>query len=107
MQRFRFTIRTVMPSERPLFRMAFLAALLVAAFCGTKSLAQSGGGYDLSWNSIDGRGETSTGGGYSLTGVIGQPDAGTLTGGAYTLQGGFLAVTIAPNNAAMFWQIYD
>jgi len=51
--------------------------------------AQSGGGYDLTWNTIDGGGGTSTGGVYSLSGTIGQPDAGTLTGGTYTLNGGF------------------
>jgi len=51
--------------------------------------AQSGGGYDLTWNTIDGGGGTSTGGAYTLSGTIGQPDAGTLSGGAYTLNGGF------------------
>jgi len=54
------------------------------------ALAQSGGGYDLSWNTVDGGGATfSTGGGYALGGTVGQPDAGTLTGGGYTLVGGF------------------
>lgn len=53
------------------------------------SRAQSGGSYDLTWNSIDGGGGTSVGGGYSLSGTIGQPDAGTMSGGAYTLNGGF------------------
>ena len=53
-------------------------------------LAQTGGGYDLTWSTIDGGGETfSTGGGYSLGGTMGQPDAGLLTGGEYTLGGGF------------------
>ena len=51
--------------------------------------AQTGGGYDLSWNTIDGGGGTSSGGAYTLSGTIGQPDAGTLTGGSYTLNGGF------------------
>jgi hypothetical protein len=52
--------------------------------------AQTGGGYDLTWSSIDGGGGVSTGGGYSLTGAIGQPDAGLqMTGGGYTLNGGF------------------
>jgi hypothetical protein len=53
--------------------------------------AQSGGGYDLTWNSIDGGGYMfSTGGGYSLGGTMGQPDAGaTLSGGIYALAGGF------------------
>ncbi|HQV29302.1 MAG TPA: hypothetical protein PKZ61_14505 [Thermoflexales bacterium] len=54
--------------------------------------AQTGGGYDLTWNSIDGGGATfSTGGGYSLGGTIGQADAGAASGGAYALSGGFWA----------------
>ena len=53
-------------------------------------LAQSGGDYDLTWNTVDSGGGTfSTGGDYSLGGTIGQPDAGVLTGGDYTLGGGF------------------
>ncbi len=52
--------------------------------------AQSGGGYDLTWNSIDGGGAMfSIGGAYSLGGTIGQFDAGTMSGGSYTLKGGF------------------
>lgn len=54
------------------------------------ALAQSGGGYDLTWNTVDGGGYTSsTGGDYGLGGTIGQADAGVLTGGDYTLAGGF------------------
>jgi hypothetical protein len=54
------------------------------------ALAQSGNGYDLSWNTVDGGGQTfSTGGRYTLGGTIGQPDAGALTGGGYTLGSGF------------------
>jgi hypothetical protein len=68
-----------------------LAALLV----GTVLLMIGGGavaqeGYDLSWWTADGGGETfSTGGNYSLGGTVGQPDAGLLTGPGYTLTGGF------------------
>jgi hypothetical protein len=52
--------------------------------------AQVGGGFDLSWSTVDGGGGTSsTGGTYELGGTIGQPDAGRLTGGMYTLDGGF------------------
>ncbi|MCE7969331.1 MAG: hypothetical protein DYG94_11390 [Leptolyngbya sp. PLA3] len=53
--------------------------------------AQTGGIFDLSWNTMDGGGETYlTGGVFSLGGTIGQPDAGaTMAGGVYTLQGGF------------------
>jgi hypothetical protein len=52
--------------------------------------AQTGGGYDLTWNSIDGGGQMNlSGGSYTLKGTIGQPDAGNHTGGGYSLGGGF------------------
>lgn len=67
-----------------------LAALFVAlSVSNTPTLAQSGGGYDLTWSTIDGGGGSSSGGGYSLAGTIGQPDAAVLIGGGYTLNGGF------------------
>jgi hypothetical protein len=64
---------------------------------GTSFAGPSGGGYDLSWNTIDGGGGTSSGGTYSLAGTIGQHDAGPgstgMSGGPpgsqYTLVGGF------------------
>ncbi len=75
-----------------------LAALLVAG--GQTAAAQTGGGYDLTWNSIDGGGATfGTGGGYSLGATIGQPDAGAASGGAYSLRGGFWAGVPANYNA--------
>ena len=53
-------------------------------------LAQSGSGYDLTWNTVDVGGDTSTGSGYTLAGTIGQSDAGLLlNGGGYSLVGGF------------------
>jgi hypothetical protein len=52
-------------------------------------LAQSGGGYDLTWSTIDGGGGASSGGGYLLGGTIGQPDSGMMSGGVCTLVGGF------------------
>lgn len=52
--------------------------------------AQSGGPYDLSWNTVDGGGHTfSVGGPYRLGGTIGQADAGFMLGGGYSLAGGF------------------
>jgi hypothetical protein len=68
--------------------MLVVTALLIAF---SVVQAQSGGGYDLSWSTIDGGGLTwSTGGGFSLGGTSGQHDAQTpATGGSYTLQGGF------------------
>ncbi len=75
------------------FLLAF-ALLVVIALTTSQTIApasaQSGGGYDLTWNSIDGGGGMfSTGGSYSLGGTIGQADAGTMSGGSYTLNGGF------------------
>ena len=66
-----------------------IGALLLAA--APTATAQSGGGYDLTWNTIDGGGGQSTGGGYTLTGTIGQADAGTQSGGSYTVGGDFWA----------------
>jgi len=67
---------------------AGLACLLLLAT--VPLLAQSGGGYDLSWTTVDGGGGTfSTGGIYSLGGTAGQVDAGPVTGGAFFLGGGF------------------
>ena len=71
---------------------ATLVLLALTAFFLLASVAraQSGGGYDLTWSTVDGGGATwSEGGGYSLGGTIGQPDAGVLSGGGYTLAGGF------------------
>jgi hypothetical protein len=53
--------------------------------------AQTSGGYDLTWNTVDGGGGASSGGGYTLSGTIGQPDAGKMSSGTYTLDGGFWA----------------
>jgi len=85
-------------SPRAALAVLFLlgaAALLL----GGAALAQEG--YDLSWWTIDGGGQTfSTGDGYSLGGAIGQPDAGLLTGPGYRLEGGFW------NGAAGRYKVY-
>lgn len=66
------------------------AGLLVLALIAAPVLAQSGGGYDLTWSTIDGGGvSTASGGGYLLGATAGQPDAGALSGGGYVLGGGF------------------
>ena len=74
-----------------LLKFGFLFILLTALLPrGGVALAQSGGGYDLTWHTVDGGGATSsTGGGYTLAGTAGQPDADALSGGGYTLAGGF------------------
>ena len=75
-------------------RTGTILSITLALSLTTAAHAQSGGGYDLSWNSIAGGGETfSTGGGYEVGGTVGQADAGetTMTGGGYALTGGFWA----------------
>ncbi|MGB9873234.1 MAG: hypothetical protein ACPLYD_16455 [Anaerolineae bacterium] len=77
-----------MNASRFTFHVLLLIALL--SLLASVALAQTGGGYDLSWSTIDGGGATwSTGGGYALGGTVGQADAGALSGGSYTLLGGF------------------
>jgi len=67
-----------------------VASILTVSLAGV-AVAQTGGGYDLTWSTVDGGGGSSSGGGYTLDGTIGQADAGTLSGGGYTLGGGFWA----------------
>lgn len=59
----------------------------------TSAMAQVGGTYDLSWNTVGGGGTMfSTGGGFSLGGTIGNFAAGgPMTGGQYSLTSGFWA----------------
>jgi len=72
-------------------RLIFLIPIILILLVGVSSgQAQSGGGYDLTWNTIDGGGAMfSTSGTYSLGGTIGQPDAGMMSGGLFTLANGF------------------
>jgi len=73
----------------PMALATVLSALLLVT---SVALAQEGGGYDLSWSTVDGGGYTfSVGpdGIYELAGTIGQPDAGCMSGGDYVLSGGF------------------
>ncbi len=67
----------------------FLIILLLGLALTGVVWAQTGGGYDLSWHTIDGGGNSATGGGYTLTGAVGQPDAASASGGGYSLTGGF------------------
>ena len=83
---------------RPYVAYLTLAALCLLVIGGAAVHAQSGGGYDLTWNTVDGGGVTfASGGGYTLGGSAGQPDAAVWSGGGaspplstgYTLAGGF------------------
>ena len=48
------------------------------------AMSQSGGGYDLTWSSIDAGGGIVSGGGYTLASSIGQPDASApVSGGSW------------------------
>ncbi len=72
-------------------RRAIALLFLILSFLPMSfSQAQTGGGYDLTWWTVDGGGGTLQGEGYTLMGTVGQPDpAPALTGGAYRLVGGF------------------
>ena len=69
--------------------LVLCSALFVMRLTSRETQAQ-GGGYALSWWTVDGGGGIgNTGGGYVLAGTLGQPDPGLLAGGDYTLGGGF------------------
>ncbi len=70
--------------------LILLAFVLLAPGLGrATTAAQTGGDYDLTWNTIAGGGGASAGGVYALDGTIGQPCASTLNGGSFSLAGGF------------------
>jgi hypothetical protein len=62
--------------------------------------AQSGGSYNLRWNTIDGGSASGAVAPYRLGGTSGQPDAGRLSGGAYTVAGGFWGGIAGPMTPA-------
>src|SRR5215212_6527701 len=81
---------------------ALIGAIVAIAATSIFVYAQVGGGYDLSWSTVDGGGGTSSSGGiYSLGGTIGQPDAGETSGGVYGLTGGFWAATAGTPTAVL------
>ena len=81
-------------------RLLLLLCLLLVV--SVPVIASSGGSFDLSWETLDGGGGTSSGGSYALSGTIGQADAGgPLSDGDYTLNGGFWA-----GNSASGWSVY-
>jgi hypothetical protein len=70
-------------------RLILLSSIVLALLIVSIAVAQTGGGYDLTWNTIDSGGGSSSGGSYTLDGTLGQFEAGTLNGSGYTLSGGF------------------
>jgi hypothetical protein len=89
-------------SKRVLFfaLIALVLCVVMLTHSAYPANAQSGGTYDLTWNTFDGGGAMfSAGGSYSLGGTIGQADAGSIaSGGAYALNGGFWSGTKANYN---------
>jgi len=81
-----------------LLPMVLVLLIVTLMLSKVPTFAQLGGGYDLTWNTIDGGGGSSSGSGYSLNSTIGQPDAGALSGGGYTLNGGFWGGAALNNN---------
>jgi hypothetical protein len=74
---------------KTLAHKAVIALLAICLLMAAPAFSQTGGPYDLSWNTIDGGGGTSTGGPYMLSGTIAQPDAAYSAGGEHELLGGF------------------
>lgn len=75
------------------FHPALIPICLCAVFAAcdaSGAAAQSGGAYDLSWNTLGGQ-STASGGGYALDATTGQSGAGALAGGSYVISGGFWA----------------
>jgi hypothetical protein len=73
-----------------LFSPIVLALLIVSiAAIVSIAVAQTGGGYDVSWSTIDSGGDAASGGGYTLDHTLGQFDAGVQSDGGYTVEGGF------------------
>ena len=68
---------------------------IAAAAAFTAANSDTDGGFDLSWNTVDGGGGESSGGAFTLAGTIGQADApgsgAPLTGGGFEVIGGFWA----------------
>ena len=84
--------RPVLQTPRPTLRWGtalLAAALALQLFLAPRALSQSGGPYDLTWNTVGGGATSSNGGAYALGSTIGQPSAGVMSGRAYTLTGGF------------------
>lgn len=81
-----------MKLKRTIVLIAVVAAMLVLA---SAALAQSGGTFNLTWNTIDGGGGRVTSASYSMEGSIGQPDAGQIASGSYSLMSGFQIQTAA------------
>ena len=75
-----------------LLRLAAVGLLLPFVLVGQAppAEAQSGSGYEITWWTVDGGGNTPLdSGGYALGATAGQPDAQAAAAGGYALSGGF------------------
>jgi hypothetical protein len=80
-------------------RLILLPLCLFLAFSASSVLAESGGGYDLSWSKIASGGistSKSVDFGYALGGTIAQSVSRQLSGGPFVLQDGFWAAAGNP-----------
>ncbi len=86
------------------WQKALTAVIVVALLAGVVAIqAQTGGGYDLSWHTIDGGGAILTAAGdFELSGTIGQPDVGTVAAGDYFLNGGFWSPISTTTQSVIF-----
>ena len=77
---------------------AFVILVGGVTLAASGSLNAIGTGFDLSWWTVDGGGDTATSGGqFTLGGTIGQHDASSvLAAGDFTLRGGFWGREILP-----------
>jgi len=77
--------------KRTLLLKICLASILVAALLVAflPVLAQTGGGFDISWNALF-SGGLSSGGAFTMNSAIGQPFAGKVSASPYDLCAGYL-----------------
>lgn len=88
-------------TRKRIWKAVVLTAGTLSILGGSIALSQSGGGFDLSWASVDGGGGSSQSSAFHLVGVAGQADAGVSSGGAFKLSGGYLPGTIIETRTAV------
>ena len=66
-----------------------VALTLALGLTATAVYGQTGGDFDLTWNTVAAGGGASSGGSFEVDGTVGQVDTATMSGAAFTLSGGF------------------
>jgi hypothetical protein len=74
--------------HRKIIAILLLCLSVVAMFSGA-AYAQTGGGFDLSWQVIGGGGGQSAGGSFTVDGTVGQAVVGSSARSGYTVDHGF------------------